>query len=112
MAKQVVKDGPPEPVRAEEPPVPRPARETVPMEIAPRDGRWIEVTEDGEAWAFVRFYQTRMREAGSVAWVQAECWSTSDPSRYGSRVANPVGWRPLDEESRERLERRRLERRL
>jgi len=63
------------------------------MDDAPRDGRWCEVTEDGGTWTRVRFYQTRMRVAGSVAWVSVSCWSTSEPSRYANRVANPVAWR-------------------
>jgi hypothetical protein len=63
------------------------------MADAPRDGRWIEVTEDGEHWRRARFYQTRMRTAGSVAWALASCWSTSEPSRYMHRVQNPVAWR-------------------
>jgi hypothetical protein len=64
-----------------------------PMADAPRDGRWCEVTEDGERWQRARFYQTRMRTAGSVAWVPVSCWSISEPSRYMHRVQNPVAWR-------------------
>jgi hypothetical protein len=64
-----------------------------PMAGAPRDGRWCEVTEDGAAWVRARFYQTRMRVAGSVAWVPVSCWSTSEPARYMHRVARPVAWR-------------------
>jgi len=65
------------------------------MSDAPRDGRWIEVREDGDfgRWRRVRFYQTRMRMPGSVAWVPVSCWSTSEPSRFMHRVRNPVAWR-------------------
>lgn len=62
------------------------------MNDAPRDGRWIEVYKDG-AWTRARFYQTRMRMAGSVAWVSVSCWSTGEPSRYASRIENPTAWR-------------------
>lgn len=64
-----------------------------PMADAPRDGRWIEVMERGGAWRRARFYQTRMRMPGSVAWEPASCWSTSEPSRYMHRVRDPAGWR-------------------
>ena len=63
------------------------------MDRAPRDGRWCEVTEDGGTWTRVRFYQTRMRIKGSVAWVSVSCWSTSEPSRYANRIDHPVAWR-------------------
>lgn len=79
-------DAGPPPPEAESPPVD-------PMADAPRDGRWVEVTRDGVAWVRARFYRTRMRVAGSVAWVPVSCWSTSEPSRYMHRVADPVAWR-------------------
>lgn len=62
------------------------------MDDAPRDGRWIEVYKDG-AWTRARFYETRMRMAGSVAWVSVSCWSAGEPSRYASRIENPTAWR-------------------
>jgi hypothetical protein len=64
-----------------------------PMETAPTDGRWIEVTEDGNTWVRVRHYQTRARMPGSIAWVVLHAWSTSDPSKYMHRVHDPVRWR-------------------
>jgi hypothetical protein len=62
------------------------------MSTAPRGG-WIEVTTDGKAWTRVRYYATRVRQAGSVAWVLVTCWSTSDPGRLANRVDEPIGWR-------------------
>ena len=63
------------------------------MNEAPRDGRWVEVTQGGGHWVRARFYQTRIRLAGSVAWAKVECWSTSEPSKYATRVDKPVAWR-------------------
>lgn len=63
------------------------------MDDAPRDGRWIEVTEDFKTWVRARFYQTRMRRPGAVPWVVATCWSTSEPRKFANRVAAPAGWR-------------------
>lgn len=63
------------------------------LETAPKDGRWIEMTEDGTIWVPVRFYQTRLRAAGSIAWVKAECWSTSNPSKLAHRLDKPIAWR-------------------
>ncbi len=34
-----------------------------------------------------------LRAAGSVAWVKASCWSTSDPPKLAHRVENPKAWR-------------------
>ena len=64
------------------------------IESAPKDGRWIEATIDGVAWVRVRWYQTRVRAAGSIAWVKASCWSTSDPAKLMHRLDNPKAWRP------------------
>lgn len=69
-----------------------------PLVDAPR-GPWVEVTEDGEAWVKARHYVTRMRVNGSVAWVQADCWSTSDPPKFRHRVREPIAWRPIFEAS-------------
>lgn len=81
----------------EAPPIVETIVDTIPllsgMHDAPRDGRWCEVSEDGETWARARFYQTRMRLPGSVAWVPITCWSTSEPPRYMHRVKNPMAWR-------------------
>jgi hypothetical protein len=63
------------------------------MDLAPKDGRWIDVTEDGEAWTRVRWYVTRVRAVGSIAWVPARCWSTSEPAKLAHRVENPIAWR-------------------
>jgi len=63
------------------------------LDTAPKDGRWIEMTEDGTLWVPVRFYQTRLRVAGSIAWVKAECWSTSSPSKLAHRLDKPIAWR-------------------
>lgn len=63
------------------------------MDDAPRDGRWIEVTEDGVRWVRARWYKTAMRKPGSVPWVHVTCWSTSEPSKYASRVEKPIAWR-------------------
>ena len=62
------------------------------MDSAPKDGRWIELLFGG-VWIKARWYATRVRAAGSVAWVKASCWSTSDPPRLVSRVEKPIAWR-------------------
>lgn len=66
------------------------------MDSAPKDGRWIEVL-DGGTWRKARWYVTRVRVAGSVAWVKADCWSTSEPPKLAHRVEKPKAWRyPVD----------------
>ena len=69
------------------------ATERLPIETAPKDGRWIEVTKDGKTWTRARWYETRVRAAGSIAWVKARCWSTSEPSKLAHSVEAPIGWR-------------------
>ena len=64
------------------------------MSDAPKDGRWIEVSENGIDWVRARWYETRVRAAGSVAWVKAAAWSTSEPSKLVHRIDNPKAWRP------------------
>jgi hypothetical protein len=64
------------------------------MSAAPKDGRWIEVSENGIDWVRARWYETRVRAAGSVAWVKAAAWSTSEPSKLVHRIDNPKAWRP------------------
>lgn len=64
------------------------------MGDAPKDGRWIELSENGIDWVRARWYETRVRAVGSIAWVKASCWSTSEPSKLAHCVRNPKGWRP------------------
>ena len=89
VSPPLVEEAPPPPVdelRQEQPDDPQG------MDSAPKDGRWIELLAAG-AWVKARWYATRVRAAGSVAWVRASCWSTSDPSKLVHRVDNPTAWR-------------------
>lgn len=63
------------------------------MKDAPKDGRWVELTVNLVDWVRAKWYETRVRQSGSIAWVKATCWSTSDPPRLSNRIENPLAWR-------------------
>ena len=69
-----------------------------PLNDAPREGRVIEVSVDGEVWERVKWYQTRVRRLvnGYLRMAPVAFWVTGDPYTMRRKIEfEPKHWRDV-----------------